>query len=58
METRRFVDAFGAIKIACIKESVDVIENLTTSNGPDTDEIRLAHLEVIRPEMCSMMPVL
>lgn len=30
-----------------------MIVNLTTSNGPGTDEIRLAHLERLRPEMCS-----
>ena len=53
METQRFVDAFEAIKAACLRENVDIIVNLTTSNGPGTDEIRLAHLEKLRPEMCS-----
>ena len=38
---------------ACRRAGLDVIINLTTSNGPGTDEIRLAHLEQIRPEMCS-----
>ena len=53
METQLFEDAFLAIKEECIKENVDIIVNLTTSNGPGTDEIRLAHLEKLRPEMCS-----
>lgn len=53
METRYFTEAFRAIKAACIKEQQDLIINLTTSNGPGTDELRLAHLEELRPEMCS-----
>lgn len=53
MKTRYFEDAFVAIREACIRENVDVIVNLTTSNGPGTDEERLAHLELLRPEMCS-----
>ena len=53
MDTQRFSDAFYAIRDACIRENVDVIVNLTTSNGPGTDEIRLAHLDKLRPEMCS-----
>lgn len=53
METERFVAAFEAIKKACLRENVDVIVNLTTSNGPGSDEIRLAHLKALRPEMCS-----
>lgn len=53
METQVFIDAFEAVKAASRKESVDVIVNLTTSNGPGTDDIRLAHLKAIRPEMCS-----
>lgn len=53
METEYFVQAVDAVKAACQREGLDVIINLTTSNGPGTDEIRLAHLEKIRPEMCS-----
>ncbi len=53
MDTDRFEAAFCAIRQACQRENVDVIVNLTTSNGPGTDEIRLAHLEKLRPEMCS-----
>lgn len=53
METEYFVQAVDAIKEAFQKENLDAIINLTTSNGPGTDEIRLAHLEKIRPEMCS-----
>lgn len=53
METERFEKVVDAIKEECQKENVDIIINLTTSNGPGTDEIRLAHLKKIRPEMCS-----
>lgn len=53
MDTGRFEAAFCAIRQACQRENADVIVNLTTSNGPGTDEIRLAHLERLRPEMCS-----
>lgn len=53
METSYFVEAFEAIKDACRKEGVDLIVNLTTSNCPASDELRLAHLRAIRPEMCS-----
>lgn len=53
METRYFVNAVNAVRDACRRENLDVIINLTTSNGPGTDEIRLAHLEAIQPEMCS-----
>lgn len=53
METQYFVDAVNAVRDTCRREELDVIINLTTSNGPGTDEIRLAHLEQIRPEMCS-----
>lgn len=53
METSLFEEAFIAVKEACQKEGIDLIINLTTSNGPGTDEIRLAHLEKLRPEMCS-----
>lgn len=53
MATKCFVDAVEAVKAAFQREGLDAVINLTTSNGPGTDEIRLAHLETIRPEMCS-----
>ncbi len=53
METYRFEECVSAIESKCKEAGVDVIINLTTSNGPGTDEIRLAHLKKIRPEMCS-----
>ncbi len=53
METQYFADAVEAIRTACKRENIDLLVNLTTSNGPGTDEIRLAHLEALRPEMCS-----
>lgn len=53
METKYFVDAVDAVKAALQRDGLDAVINLTTSNGPGTDEIRLTHLEAIRPEMCS-----
>lgn len=53
METKYFTQVFHAVREACQRENVDVIVNLTTSNGPASDELRLAHLEELRPEMCS-----
>lgn len=53
METEKFEEVVKAIQAECQKEDVDLIVNLTTSNGPGTDEIRLAHLKSIQPEMCS-----
>jgi 3-keto-5-aminohexanoate cleavage enzyme len=56
MDTNRFVEAYEAINNALNKEGLDVIINLTTSgvsSGIAPDDIRLRHLELLKPEMCS-----
>lgn len=55
MDTDKFTDAFLAIKRATQAAGVDVIVNLTTSGavGMVSNEVRLAHLKKLHPEMCS-----
>lgn len=55
MKTDKFVDAFVAIKKATEIAGVDIIVNLTTSGSVvlEPNEVRMAHLRKLRPEMCS-----
>lgn len=55
MSTEKFTEAFLAIKKAVAAAGVDVIINLTTSGSSkiEANDIRLAHLKALRPEMCS-----
>lgn len=56
MDTDRFIEAYKLSKAALEKNGLDAILNLTTSGakeGTCADELRLAHLKVLRPEMCS-----
>lgn len=55
METQRFVDAYTAARAALNAEGLDAILNLSTG-GTGSDELRTAHIEAIRPEMCSYNP--
>lgn len=54
MKTEYFTQAFEAVKEATAKAGVDIIINLTSSGGGDGgDDLRMAHLRKLRPEMCS-----
>lgn len=53
MRADRFEATFRAIKEATEKAGVDLIVNLTTSGGSYVTEERLAHLKLLRPEVCS-----
>lgn len=55
MDTQQFTRAFEAMKRATAEAGVDVVVNLTTSGavGIAPNELRLAHLKKLRPEMCS-----
>lgn len=55
MSTDKFTDTFVAIKKATEAAGVDVIVNLTTSGSVvlEKNEVRMAHLRKLRPEMCS-----
>lgn len=55
METQRFIDAHTAVAEALEREGLDAILNLSTG-GLGSDELRTAHIEAIRPEMCSYNP--
>lgn len=54
MQTEHFRAVYHAIKAATEKAKVDVLLNLTTSGAPNcTDELRVAHLKELQPDMCS-----
>lgn len=53
MDTQKFAEAFEAVREAFQREQVDGIINLTTSGGYAPWETRLAHLKLLKPEMCS-----
>lgn len=54
MDTEIFSDIVNHVRAEMKKHDVDINLNLTTSGALGmTDEIRLAHLEALRPEMCS-----
>ena len=56
METKRFVEIYRKSTEACREAGVDVIFNLTSSGGKFPYEMRLAHLKLLEPEMCSYDP--
>ena len=56
METDRFVATINLAREECAKANVDVIFNLTTSGGKFPEDMRLAHLPILMPEMCSYDP--
>lgn len=54
MDTDVFVDIVNHVREEMDKHKVDIVLNLTTSGALGlTDEIRMAHLDKLRPEMCS-----
>lgn len=54
MDLDAFTAIYEAVNAAIDKAGVDVILNLTTSGTDDaSDEVRMAHLKKLRPEMCS-----
>lgn len=54
MDTDIFVDIVNHVREEMAKHKVDIVLNLTTSGALGlTDDIRMAHLDRLRPEMCS-----
>lgn len=53
METSVFTNVVKKIRAALNKEKLDVVLNLTASGSGWTDDLRVAHLPVLLPEMCS-----
>ncbi|MDR2131949.1 MAG: 3-keto-5-aminohexanoate cleavage protein [Clostridiales Family XIII bacterium] len=56
MDTEIFVEAVGKIRAALAAEGLDAILNLTTSGSKFSEELRMGHLPVLKPEMCSYDP--
>jgi uncharacterized protein (DUF849 family) len=56
MDTDIFAGVVGKVRAAFAAEGLDAILNLTTSGSKFSEELRMAHLPVLRPEMCSYDP--
>jgi uncharacterized protein (DUF849 family) len=56
MDTDIFIEVVGKVRAALAAEGLDAILNLTTSGSKFSEELRMAHLPVLRPEMCSYDP--
>ena len=56
METDRFVEVINLAREEAAKANVDYVFNLTTSGSKFPEDMRLAHLPILKPEMCSYDP--
>ena len=56
METDIFVKVIELVREECAKANVDIVLNLTTSGGKFPEDMRVAHLPILMPEMCSYDP--
>ncbi len=56
METKRFCEVVEKVREALAKENLDAVLNLTTSGSKFPEDMRLAHLPILLPEMCSYDP--
>lgn len=56
METARWVEVVTKVREALAAENLDAVLNLTSSGSKFPEEMRLAHLPVLKPEMCSYDP--
>lgn len=56
METNRFVEVVQQVRQALAAENLDAVLNLTTSGSAFSEDVRVAHLPVLMPEMCSYDP--
>jgi uncharacterized protein (DUF849 family) len=56
METERFCLVVEKTRELMAKENVDAVLNLTTSGSKFPEDMRLAHLPILMPEMCSYDP--
>lgn len=57
METERFAEVVGLIREKAAKEKIDLVLNLTTSGSKWPEDMRRAHLPLLKPEMCSYDPL-
>jgi uncharacterized protein (DUF849 family) len=56
MATDRFVEVVTKVRKAIADAGLDVVLNLTTSGSAFSEELRMAHLPILLPEMCSYDP--
>ena len=56
METKRFCQVVDLIREKMAQANVDAVLNLTSSGSKFSDDVRLAHLPILKPEMCSYDP--
>lgn len=56
METDRFVQVIELVREECAKANVDIVYNITTSGSKFPLDMRVAHLPILKPEMCSYDP--
>lgn len=56
METARWVEVVTKVREALAAENLDAVLNLTSSGSKFPEDMRMAHLPVLKPEMCSYDP--
>lgn len=56
METERFVEVVTKIRRALGRNGLDAIINVTSSGTQFPEDMRVAHLPILKPEMCSYDP--
>jgi uncharacterized protein (DUF849 family) len=56
MDTDIFIEVIEKVRAALAAEGLDAILNLTTSGSKFSDELRMGHLPILKPEMCSYDP--
>jgi uncharacterized protein (DUF849 family) len=56
METGLFTDVIGRVRKAVAAAKIDIVLNLTTSGSIWPEDVRIAHLPILMPEMCSYDP--
>jgi uncharacterized protein (DUF849 family) len=56
MDTDLFVDVVEKVRKATAEAGIDIVLNLTTSGSKWPEDKRLAHLPILKPEMCSFDP--
>jgi len=54
MDTVKFEEVYAAVQSALKREQLDAVINLTSSGAPGSDELRMAHLQKLNPDMCSL----
>ena len=56
METTRMVEVVTKIREALAANNLDAVINVTTSGTKFPEDMRVAHLPILKPEMCSYDP--